>query len=347
VSSLWFAGTFSAAAALRILSAGAMLGALCVPSEAFAQKPAGDAKSKARDLFKQGAKAIEAGKHAEGLPFLEQAEALFHAPTHLLWIARAKAALGRLLEAQETYQKLVAELLPTAASDAFKDAQKTGKTELAELDKRIPKLLVRPQPADAAGLVVKMNDADLAADRFGVPFGVAPGSFTFTARADGLSASNVTVDAAERTTTEVRLVLHPIGQKGPVDSGISVVKEDPGWSGMKIAGVVVMGVGGAALAAGGTLGALHFVRKSEADDKFAECGGDCRSEWESLDADAALFGNLAIGLLAGGAALLGTGILVFALAPGSDGGKGGPADEAPPPVSVTLSPGFVSVQARF
>jgi hypothetical protein len=313
---------------------------LLTPRYAFAQK-AGDSKSKARDLFKAGAKAIEQGKHAEGLPMVEEAEALFHAPTHLLWIARGKVGMNQLLDARDTYKKLIDEQLPASASDAFKEAQATASTELSTLDKRIPKLIVRPRPENAAGLEVKMNGDALAPDRLGVPFDVAPGSFTFQARANGLEASNVTVDAVERSTTEVRLVLHPFGQKGSEDSGASVVKvKQEDWPPMKIAGVALMAGGGAALAAGGALGALYFVRTSEADDKFDECGASCRPEVESLDADAALFGNLAIGLLAGGGAVLGTGIVLFAVAP-SD------SDAAPPAVTFNVTPGFVSLSGRF
>jgi hypothetical protein len=310
------------------------------PHEALAQKPA-DNKTKARDLFKAGAKAIEQGKHAEGLPMVEQAEALFHAPTHLLWIARGRAGMGKLIEAKESYKKLVDEQLPAGASDAFREAQATGSTELSEVDKRIPKLVVRPRPANAAGLEIKMNGEALGADRLGVPFDVVPGSFTFQARATGLEASNVTVDAVERSTTEVRLVLHPFGQKGPEDSGSSVVTaKGDDWPSMKIAGVGLMAGGGAALAAGGAMGALYFVRKGEADDKYAECGASCQEEVESLDSDSALFGNLAIGLLAGGAAVLGTGIVLFAVAPSA-------SDEQPPPVTFSVTPGFVSIEGRF
>lgn len=314
---------------------------LFAPHEALAQKPA-DSKTKARDLFKAGAKAIEQGKHAEGLPLLEQAEALFHAPTHLLFIARAQAALGKLLEARDSYKKLVDEQLPASASDAFKDAQATGSTELAALDRRIPKLVVKPRPENAPGLEITMNGEKLGPERLGVPFDVGPGSFTFKARADGLEASNVTVDAVERSTTEVRLVLHPFGQKGLDDSGSSVVETKQGdWPPIKVAGVGLMAGGGAALAAGGVMGALHFLRTGEADDKFAECRASCREEVESLDADAALFGNLAIGLLAAGGAVLGTGIVLFVVAPK------GASDEAPPPVTFNVAPGFVSLEGSF
>ncbi len=312
------------------------------PRELSAQPAAaGDNKSQARDLFKKGTKAFDDKKHAEALVLLEQAEGFFHAPTHVLYIARSQAALGKLTEARASYQKLVSETLPPKASDAFRDAQSSGKKELEALDARIPKVIVTPDPKDAPGLVVTMNGTPLAADRLGVEFGVNPGSFSFEAKAEGLEAGRVIVNAAERTTTEVALVLHKIGQKPAVESGAKTVEREAGGSGMRIASFALMGVGGGALVAGGVMGALHFVRSGEADDKFAECGASCRAEVESLDKDTALFGNAAIGLLAGGGAVVGTGLLLFLLAPS------GPSDEAPAPATVSFGPGFVSVTGRF
>ena len=87
---------------------------------------------------------------------------------------------------------------------------------------------------------------------------------------------------------------------------------------------------------------LHFVRASEADDKYAECFASCQAEVESLDAESATFGSAAIGLLAGGAALLTTGIILFAVAPS------GASDDAPATaVQLELFPGGLGVSGQF
>lgn len=336
----------------RALIAIAVVSLLSAPSTpALAQgkgapagnKDAADPKDKARELYKQGAKAIEEGKHAEGLALIEQAEALFHAPTHILLIAKARIALGRLVEARDAYQKLVDEELAAKASDAFKEAKATAKSEIVVLDKRIPKLRLLPEPPDAAGLSVTMNGQPVAAERFSAPFPVDPGSYVFEAKADGMEAARVTVEAVERSSTDVRLVLNKIGTKKPVNDVVTPVPSS-GWPAMKIAGVSLIVVGGAALAGGGALGILHFITRSSADDKFDECGASCEQDVRSMDADAALFGNIAIGALAGGGALLGTGIVLFAIAP-----SGAPADEAPAAVTVSVqaSPSGVWLSGSF
>src|SRR5579883_2443273 len=50
-----------------------------------------------------------------------RAEALVHAPTHLLYIARTEAKLGQLVEASETYARIQHEALAPDAPKAFVD----------------------------------------------------------------------------------------------------------------------------------------------------------------------------------------------------------------------------------
>ncbi len=50
----------------------------------------------ARELAQRGLQKIDAGDVSGGLALLLEAEAKFHAPTHLLFIAQAYASLGKL-----------------------------------------------------------------------------------------------------------------------------------------------------------------------------------------------------------------------------------------------------------
>lgn len=323
----------------------ALLAGALVPVAMSAEAQAEDPKKKARKLFEEGTKAYDEGRYAEAVGLLEQAEEAFHAPTHLLYIARGKAQQKKLLDARAAYTKLTEEKLGVRSSPAFKEAQAKGKEELAALEERIPKLIVKVEPPDAEGLKVTKDG-----EPFTVPSGefqLDPGTVSFEAKADALEAGKVIVNAAERTTTEVRLVLHLIGQKPTEQSGTRVVTrtENPDWPPMKVASLPLIGVGGGALIAGGVLGALHFVRAGEAEDKYASCP-TCEAEVTSLDDEATLFGNLGIGLLAGGAATLGTGVLLFVLSPSGDE----PADEKAPPTPQALlvvTPTSVELHGTF
>jgi len=327
---------------------------LAVVSSASAQPS--DAKSKARALFEAGATAVEAGKPADGLPKLLEAESLFHAPTNLLYIARAQASLGKLLDSKATYEKLIGEKLAARAPTAFKDAVTDGRKELTELERRIPKVLVKAEPVDAAHLDIVMNGASLDAEKIGVPFAVDPGQYSFEAKADDLEAQKVTVDAAERTTTEVRLLLHAVGATPTANDGKSVVvRRDEGGSGeegftaIQLASFPMMGVGGAGLVVGGILVGLHFVSQGEADDLADKCAPSCTpaevAAVGSKDDDAAAFGTGGIIALSAGAAIATAGVVMFFV--GGDSGSAPTSSDAKVTVTPLVGPGFVGVTGTF
>lgn len=321
-----------------ILSVGVWVASLALPSSARAGEK--EDKERARTLFIQGAEAVEAGRAEGGLPLLLEAESLFHAPTHLLYIARAQAATGKLLEARQTYKRLAAEKLPAKASRPFLEAQATGKTELAALEARIPRVVVEVEP-EAAGLQVTLDSAALPR-ALGEPVEVDPGDHTVAAKAPGYLDAKVTVAAPEGRETVVHVVLSPIAKSGGARTDTPEgPAADGGPSGLRIASIALMAVGGAGLAAGGAMGIVSLLKTSDADDRFETCGLPCKGEIESLDQEAATLGTASIIGLSAGAAVLATGIVLFVL----DG------DDAAPPQSgsahMIVGPSFIGVGGTF
>ncbi|MFO0554532.1 MAG: hypothetical protein U0271_39505 [Polyangiaceae bacterium] len=309
--------------------------ALAAPPTA---KPDDDVKKRARTLFEEGAKAIQENRAEEGVAKLAEAESLFHAPTHLLYLARGQVSLKRFIDAKKTYEKLVSETLPASASRPFKDAQAAGATELVELDKRIPRIVLTVEPS-TDGVKVTMNNVALDASRItSAPMEVDPGTYAFEARSDTLESGAVTVDVTEGSTTRVKLTLHALGQQPTPNA-----QPESGLSPLKLGGISLIAVGGAAVLGGGALGIMHFVTAADADDKFSTCGSSCRTEILELDEKAALYGNVAIGLLAGGAAVLATGVILFAVPSTSSS----PDDASKPTAWLELSPSYVGVSGRF
>jgi len=296
-------------------------------------------KERARDLFVKGAEAVEAGRPAEGLPLLLEAESLFHAPTHLLYIARAQAATGKLIDARSTYEKLATEKLPPKASKPFQEAQATAKAELPKITDRIPKLVVRVEPA-AAGLDVTLDGATLPR-ALGEPIEIDPGAHTVVARAPGYLDATVTVTAPEARETVVSVKLSPVA-KGQDAPSTPTEPDEPGPDGMRIASITLMAVGGAGLVAGGALGIVSLLKTSDANDKFETCGLPCKSEIDDLDSEAATLGTASIIGLAAGGAVLGTGLVLYFV---GDGG----APEPPQSGSARMiaGPGYVGVAGSW
>src|SRR6185503_4518095 len=81
----------------------------------------------ARTMATEGAKAFAAQRWSEAADLFTRAEAILHAPPHLLFLARARVKLGQLVLARETYTKIVRENIPANAPAAFVDAQTAAK----------------------------------------------------------------------------------------------------------------------------------------------------------------------------------------------------------------------------
>jgi hypothetical protein len=114
------------------------------PVEVAAQSAAD--KATARQLATNGIQLFRQDKFADALDKLERAEALFDAPVHLLYMARCQVKLNRLVEAAESYRKLLRTELSAQAPQTFKDAVTDGQKELAELEPKVPSLRVDVNP---------------------------------------------------------------------------------------------------------------------------------------------------------------------------------------------------------
>lgn len=292
---------------------------------AFAQQPGGDAGSTVRDearsLAKEGLAKLDAGDAKSAIVLFEQAEAKFHAPTHLLYLAQAHVSLGEKVLAARLYQRLVSEVLPNYAPDAFREAQSIGKTELAPLAAQLGRIRLAGAGKDVTvdGEVVE-----------GAEWYVAPGAHDVrfaggARRVELLPGAEAVVDVSP-----------PAPQDGPQPPAAS-----SGLRPLTIGRIVSMSVGGAAAIAGGVLGALSLMKVDEIADRCPTKRG-CDPADEALADEARTLGNASTGLLVAGGAAFVTG-LVLVLIPG---------DEPPPSTRTTgvyplVGPGFAGVDVVF
>lgn len=166
--------------------------------------PAGDAGAQpksavdeARELAREGWKALDAENYKEALDKVTQAEALYHAPIHLLLMGNAQAGLGRLADALGTFEKLTAEPIPDAAPKAFKDAQETARKRVKELISRVPSLLVVVESAEPVTPVVQVDGVTMSFSS-GVAVRLNPGEHVITVTADGLDPVKTPITLPEK-----------------------------------------------------------------------------------------------------------------------------------------------------
>lgn len=182
-------------------------------------------RAAARDLFKQGDELQRAGKFAEALDKFQRAEQVIHAPTNVLRIAECQAAMGRLVEAEESYRQVTRFSLQAGSPPAFQSAIDQAKGELAQVEPRVPKVLVQVTPAPPQG-----SQPELVIDGASVPFALVgeqipldPGNHTLQAKAAGYASPVENVSLKERETKTVALQLQPAA-----GGGAAVVAPPPG-----------------------------------------------------------------------------------------------------------------------
>jgi hypothetical protein len=311
-------------------------------------------KAAARDLAKKGAEAFIAGNHTEALDFMTRAEALVHAPPHLLYIARAQAALGKLVAARETYLKVTREELAATAPRAFKDAQAQAKEEMAAIEPKIAQLRIVVEGAGGRKVNVKLDGQPVSPALVGVHRPVDPGKHVAIAYPMGLSPVEQTVELKEGEKGEIKLV---ISGSGSVSSGVPLDPADNPDAGTEggatpdttpksggISPLVFAGAGVGAVGIGGVVVGVLFTLKrgnlsKQADEKFnmcnrnPPCSAAAQSEIQGLDSDAASAGTIGtIGLVAGGVLLAGGATLVVL------GLTSGSKPPPPKPAAAWISP---------
>jgi hypothetical protein len=186
----------------------------------FAQSP--EEKAAARALATQGAEALSSSKFNDAIDLVSRAEAIVHAPTHLLMIARAQTGVGKLVAAQETYLKLLREELAPSAPAAFKNAQVAARDELAAIEPKIASLRIIVDGASQKKATIKLDDVPVPAALLGVFRPVDPGSHVVTVFAVGLAPVKGSIDLRDGEKKDIKLTL----PDGPAPSGVPISPTD-------------------------------------------------------------------------------------------------------------------------
>ena len=333
---------------ISLLFAGAL-----TPSLALAQTSDAD-KATARDLTIEGYRALESRDYTAALDRFTRADALYHAPSVILGLARAQVGLGKLVSAQELYSRAAHETLPPSASTASKKAVRDAQRELEALSLRVPSVIIRVKGSDAAR--VTLDGVEVRSAALGVKRPVDPGKHLITASAAGLATREITVTLAEGKSESVTLELKPRPTEAPPAVVVALTAPamtppDPippetgpipaPGSTRRALSFVALGLGGAGLLVGGITGGIALSEHGEIADSCAE--GHCSLPQQStlqpkIDAYETMGAASTIGFIAGGA-LAATGVILILTTPGA---KTPRATVAP-----IFGPGFFGAKGSF
>lgn len=329
-------------------------GALAQPKSAI---------DEARALAQQGWKALDAENYAEALENVTKAEALYHAPIHLLLMGNAQAGLGRLADALATFETLAAEPIPDAAPKAFKEAQETGRKRVKELIARVPSVLVAVQNTDATDAVIEV-DGKVVSFAGGVAVRFDPGEHKITVKAEGFKPAATSITLPEKGgVVRVPVLLERPQEAGPggegpagAPSGAASASASTSASGAgglvllppppartRVPAFVAFGVAGAGVIAGAVAGGMSLAMTGELKEVCADnlCPENQRGKLDSANTLAHI--STATFVLGGVAAVAGIVLLSIDL--------GSAAPRSQSLLSVTVEPwisaGGAGVRGRF
>lgn len=254
-----------------------------------------DPTTEARELARDGWKALDAQNFKEALDKVTRAEALYHAPTHLLLMGNAQAGLGRLADALATFEKLAAEPMTAAAPAAFKEAQEAGRKRMKELLARVPSMLVVIESAEATAAVVKVDG-----QKHGFESGLAvrfdPGEHEISVEAEGFVPVKKKVTLAEKGgVVRVAITLQKVGAAATGTASASAAvsgaptasaSAGPEAAPNRVPAYLAFGIAGVGVIAGAVTGGVSISMTSELKARCPEnrCAASDQSAIDSANA---------------------------------------------------------------
>ena len=303
-------------------------------------------RATARALAEAGHDALEAKDYKKSEDLFRRADALFHAPTISLGLARAQAGEGRFVESFESYSRIIREA--DTSTPVFAEALEDARKEVSTVEGRRSRAVLSVAGPDAPQVTV--DDVPVKNEVLGVALFVNPGTHTLKATAAGYRPASQPFTVAEGATENVTLAMERAPEEVVVPPPPLVSPPPtlpPGadtTSGPThrdhLASFVAFGIGGAGLALGAVTGALAIGKHSTLAD---ECpGGTCTTATAQSDLrNYHTQGTLStVGFIVGGAGVA-AGAILWVVAPTS-GARASTAS-----VSPYVGPASLGVTGRF
>lgn len=310
----------------RRLSGQALLATVLLAASAAAAplNPSTDDKAAARSAAELGNTAFKEGRFAAALDLFKRAEAVVHAPTHLLMMARSNVALGHFLAAEVEYREITRDPLAKAGPAPFLAAEQAAENELIDLEVRVPTVDVRVTPAGAQGLSITIDDKPFATALVGIARPIDPGKHTFVAIAEGFGFQKSVVSFAERDHAKVELALQPDASAPAAgdDPGAAAGASDrpPAARSLKPFAFAAIGLGVVGLGVGAAFSIMASSKRGDADALYATCSpcspnSQLAHDIEAADSAADTRRAIAAASLIGGGVFAAGGIAYLIFAP--------------------------------
>lgn len=270
---------------------------LLAPNAAHAQ--AADPSQEALRLGYEADQLFLKGRWDDAYASFAKADGLAHSPVFVLYMARCRQNAGKLLEARDHYHRVAGEKLDAQAPEPFLAAVTDARTELGELESRIPSVRLVVSGAARARVTVTIDGKRVPAGSDVVS--LDPGVHGIEAASAGRSVHE-----------DVRLAEGERNKRVELDFGgaDSVGAEE----GSLVPGIVALALGAVGLGVGAVTGAVAAAKASKVKEGCVD--DHClASDADELATTKALATASTVGFVVGGVGV-GTGIVLLVVRPG-------------------------------
>jgi hypothetical protein len=306
----------------------------------------------ARNLMDEGDKKRDSGDLKAALVAYEKADALMKVPTTGIEVARTQIALGKLLEARETLNRV--SKIPAKAGEPapFREARKQVDALNADLANRIPSVVVVPANTDPAQPpTINIDGEDIPSTVASVPRKINPGTHVAIVKSGKLEKKvEFIVAERENKTVDVDFKDQVPPPPPPPPPPPTTTKPQPtGTSTGKILMFGGFGLAAVGIGVGAVTGLMSISKTGDIKD---HCKDDkCTKDQADAIDSAKLLGNVStIAFIAGG---VGAGVGVVGLLMVSKESKENPAENPgssgfrPTNIRAVLGPSYAGLAGAF
>jgi len=276
--------------------------ALIAPA-ALAEPTAAD-RATARTLAQEGQHALETKNYTMAIDKFSRADALVHAPTLLLGLARAQVGATKLVEAQENYNRIIREGVAPGAPKSWSKAVDDANKEVGAISPRIPWVTITVLGPSSPEVVIDGTPVPSAS--LGVKRAINPGTHKVKVSAEGYHPQEKSIVLTEGQSLSVNIELEqaPEAAPPPEKKAAAAVAVDTGASSggewRRTVAYVSFGIGGASLIVGGVAGALAIAKHSQLADACPDPNSCDPGQRASIDTYHRLGTIADVGFIVGG-----------------------------------------------
>ncbi len=314
----------------RLVASGLCLALATGAGAAHAQRAA-DVDA-ARELFREASRLVQEGRWTEAEERYGRSLALKRAALTLYSLGVVQKTNGHFVEALESFRAFLAE--PSTGATLVYETP--ARDAIDELEKQVARLTIVVEPAALPGVSVTVDGVPVPTAALAIPRLVNPGRHVIVASATGYRPTRVEMSSAPASLREVKLSLAvadgTLEASPPRDPAPPPLQAPPAEAPPSVAlPATLMGVGGAAIIAGITVGMLGVKDASNAPTKNGPAASSAKTK--------ALAGDVVTGV---GIAAAATGLIILLVQR---------SGSASPPVTAGVSPwsdgATAGVRVRF